>query len=167
MECPSGTLAYGMTLFIPESVYWRDPDLGPPPISNAPMPVSVCLLCGRITEIHREGNREFETLSPTSTEIRNLPSYQVCIGKGQILINGGIYLSSVFHKMRFRRAQENKILFQNGLFKLAFTANVLSAESTDECLRTKLNTTSNNYIRLESLTMLFLKTSVCYFRGSL
>ena len=84
LECPSGTLAYGMTLFIPESVYWRDPDLGPPPISNAPMPVSVCLLCGRITEIHREGNREFETLSPTSTEIRNLPSYQVCIGKGQI-----------------------------------------------------------------------------------
>ena len=83
LECPSGTLAYGMTLFIPESVYWRDPDLGPPPISNAPMPVSVCLLCGRITEIHREGNREFETLSPTSTEIRNLPSYQVCIGKGQ------------------------------------------------------------------------------------
>ena len=32
LECPSGTLAYGMTLFIPESVYWRDPDLGPPPI---------------------------------------------------------------------------------------------------------------------------------------
>jgi len=84
LECPSGTLAYGMTLFIPESVYWRDPDLGPPPISNAPMPVSVCLLCGRITEIHREGNREFETLSPTSTEIRNLPSYQVCIGKGDL-----------------------------------------------------------------------------------
>ena len=88
MDCPSGTLAYGMTLYIPESVYWRDPDLGPPPISNAPMPVSVCLLCGRITEIkYEEGNREFETLSPTtktSTESHNLPDYQVCIGKGQI-----------------------------------------------------------------------------------
>ena len=96
LECPSGTLAYGMTLFIPESVYWRDPDLGPPPISNAPMPVSVCLLCGRITEIHREGNREFETLSPTSTEIRNLPSYQVCIGKGQIPTMKFIYYLSCF-----------------------------------------------------------------------
>ena len=97
LECPSGTLAYGMTLFIPESVYWRDPDLGPPPISNAPMPVSVCLLCGRITEIHREeGNREFETLSPTSTEIRNLPSYQVCIGKGQISTMEFIYTYKLF-----------------------------------------------------------------------
>ena len=117
-----------MTLFIPESVYWRDPDLGPPPISNAPMPVSVCLLCGRITEIHREGNREFETLSPTSTEIRNLPSYQVCIGKGQISTVEFIHISSVFHKTRFRvnlRPQENKILFQNGLFKLAFSKYVV------------------------------------------
>ena len=76
MECPSGTLAYGMTLFIPESVYWRDPDLGPPPINNVPMPVSVCLLCGRIPKIYtEEGNGEFETLSPkASTENRNLPS---------------------------------------------------------------------------------------------
>ena len=34
LECPSGTLAYGLTIAVPESVYWRDPGLGPPPINR-------------------------------------------------------------------------------------------------------------------------------------
>ena len=81
MECPRGTLAYGMTLLMPESGYWRDPSLGPPPSSNAPLPISICLLCHRITKFSAGQNREeVETLS---AENRNQPSYQVCIGKGQ------------------------------------------------------------------------------------
>lgn len=43
-------------------------------------------------------------------------------------INGGIYISSVFHKTRFRVnliPQENKSLFQNDLFKLAFSKYVV------------------------------------------
>lgn len=75
-----------MSLYIPESAYWRDPKLGPPSASNAPVPTSVCLLCHLITA-PASGNREFETLSSSSlNENRNLPSYQVCIGKGQASI---------------------------------------------------------------------------------
>ena len=91
LECPRGTLAYGMSLYIPESAYWRDPKLGPPSASTAPVPTSVCLLCHLITAAQvtaeQGGNREFETLSTSNlNENRNLPSYQVCIGKGQASI---------------------------------------------------------------------------------
>ena len=84
LECPRGTLAYGLTVSIPELDYWRDPKLGPPPVNNAPMPLSVCLLCHTITTIL--GNREAQA-QPENVETlqQNQPSYQVCIGKGQIL----------------------------------------------------------------------------------
>ena len=86
MECPAGTLAYGLTLFLPNDAYWRDPDLGPPPITTEAIPISVCLLCGRVKQILREGGSgEFETLTPLPEENPNLSSYQVCIGKGKNL----------------------------------------------------------------------------------
>ena len=79
LECPRDTIAYGMTVSIPELDYWRDPKFGPPPANNAPMPLSVCLLCHTITTIlgNREDGENVETLQ------ENQPSYQVCIGKGQ------------------------------------------------------------------------------------
>ena len=79
LECPRDTIAYGMTVSIPELEYWRDPKFGPAPANNAPMPLSVCLLCHTITTIlgNREDGENVETLQ------ENQPSYQVCIGKGQ------------------------------------------------------------------------------------
>ena len=81
LECPRRTLAYGMTVSIPELDYWRDPKLGPPPVNNAPMPLSVCLLCHSITTM-MGGNREDQENVETLPQ-QNQPSYQVCIGKGQ------------------------------------------------------------------------------------
>jgi len=82
LDCPSGTLAYGITIATPESVYWRDPSLGPPPINSIPIPLSVCLLCHKIS---------IKTnIEPDDTDISNnnlLPSYQVCIGKGLIFFS--------------------------------------------------------------------------------
>ena len=77
LDCPSGTLAYGITIATPESVYWRDPSLGPPPFNSIPIPLSVCLLCHKISI---KTNIELDDGDTSSNNL--LPSYQVCIGKG-------------------------------------------------------------------------------------
>ena len=54
-------------------------------------------------------------------------------------------------------------------FNELYTANVLSAESTDECLQTNPKTTSSNLNRLESVTKIFcfhaISKDLCCFRG--
>ena len=77
LDCPSGTLAYGITIATPESVYWRDPSLGPPSFNSIPIPLSVCLLCHKISI---KTNIELDDSDTISNNL--LPSYQVCIGKG-------------------------------------------------------------------------------------
>ena len=71
-----------MTIAIPESVYWRDPGLGPPPKNSVPMPLSVCLLCQKINIDSFEAG-EFELDSADQSLTNNMPSYQICIGKGK------------------------------------------------------------------------------------
>jgi hypothetical protein len=82
LDCPLGTLAYGMTLAIPQSLYWRSPELGPIPDNYEPLPLSVCLLCHQISDNPKK-NREIEALS---NDNRNVASYQTCIGKGNLQI---------------------------------------------------------------------------------
>ena len=79
LECPFGTLAYGMTISAPGSTYWRDPKKGPPDEDDTPIPFSVCLFCFRITETDLIESKEVEVVSLNN---RNSPSYQICIGKG-------------------------------------------------------------------------------------
>ena len=87
LDCPSGTLAYGITIATPESVYWRDPSLGPPPFNSIPIPLSVCLLCHKISI---KTNIELDDDDTNNL----LPSYQVCIGKGSHFLM--IFLLNIF-----------------------------------------------------------------------
>ena len=82
LECPFGTLAYGMTISMPGTTYWRDPEKGPPTESDRAIPFSVCLFCFRISTQDGEGtSEEFESFA-LQTNSKHSPSYHVCIGKG-------------------------------------------------------------------------------------
>lgn len=81
VRCPGGTLASGMTISIPGSAYWRDPSQGPPPQNAKPIPMSVCLKCGHMTETDQKLPENVEEFVAFHT---NKAVHQSCVGKGDL-----------------------------------------------------------------------------------